>query len=107
MNAQTPTKPMRLKVINPKSRITRDAMDDVGAVFVGKGTEFENRHMPADGKASAHATNQFRQFAWAAPHAAFRTRVRKELRGKHLACTCPLDQRCHAEVLIEIANGTE
>lgn len=27
-----------------------------------------------------------------------------ELRGKDLACWCPLDQPCHADVLLEIAN---
>lgn len=31
--------------------------------------------------------------------------VRRELRGKHLACWCPLDQACHAEILLEIANA--
>lgn len=30
--------------------------------------------------------------------------IRKELRGKNLACWCALDQPCHADVLIEIAN---
>ena len=28
-----------------------------------------------------------------------------ELRGKNLACWCPLDQACHADVLLELANG--
>lgn len=28
------------------------------------------------------------------------------LRGKNLACWCPLDQPCHAEVLLELANPT-
>ena len=33
------------------------------------------------------------------------TRLRVgELRGKNLACWCPLDQPCHADVLLEIAN---
>ena len=27
------------------------------------------------------------------------------LRGKNLACFCPLDQPCHADVLIELANS--
>ena len=27
-----------------------------------------------------------------------------ELRGKDLTCWCPLDQPCHADVLIELAN---
>ena len=26
------------------------------------------------------------------------------LRGKNLACFCPLDQPCHADVLLEMAN---
>lgn len=26
------------------------------------------------------------------------------LRGKDLACWCPLDQPCHADVLLEVAN---
>jgi len=31
--------------------------------------------------------------------------VRRELCGKDLACWCPLDQPCHADVLMEIANS--
>lgn len=30
-----------------------------------------------------------------------------ELRGKDLACWCPLDQPCHADVLLELANAPE
>lgn len=33
--------------------------------------------------------------------------VRAQLRGKDLACWCPLDQPCHADVLLEIANAEE
>ena len=28
----------------------------------------------------------------------------EELRGKNLACWCPLDKPCHADVLLELAN---
>ena len=28
-----------------------------------------------------------------------------ELGGRDLACWCPLDQPCHADVLLELANG--
>lgn len=28
-----------------------------------------------------------------------------ELAGKNLACWCPLDQPCHADVLLELANA--
>lgn len=30
--------------------------------------------------------------------------IRRELRGRDLACYCPLDEPCHAEVLLAIAN---
>jgi hypothetical protein len=29
----------------------------------------------------------------------------RDLAGKDLACWCPLDQPCHADVLLEVANG--
>lgn len=31
--------------------------------------------------------------------------VKKELAGKNLACWCPLDVHCHADTLLELANG--
>lgn len=30
--------------------------------------------------------------------------IRRDLRGKDLVCWCPLDQPCHADVLLELAN---
>lgn len=33
--------------------------------------------------------------------------VRAHLAGHDLACWCPLDQPCHADVLLELANGDE
>jgi hypothetical protein len=30
--------------------------------------------------------------------------IRTRLGGKNLACWCPLDRPCHADVLIELAN---
>jgi hypothetical protein len=31
--------------------------------------------------------------------------IRSELAGKNLACWCRLDEACHADVLLELANG--
>ncbi|AMS02813.1 hypothetical protein SEA_YEEZY_68 [Gordonia phage Yeezy] len=31
--------------------------------------------------------------------------IRTKLRGRDLVCWCPLDQPCHADVLLELANG--
>lgn len=33
--------------------------------------------------------------------------MRAELRGKNLACWCPVSQPCHADVLLELANREE
>ena len=33
--------------------------------------------------------------------------VELHLRGKNLACWCKLDQPCHADVLLELANAKE
>jgi hypothetical protein len=33
--------------------------------------------------------------------------IRRELRGKNLVCWCRLDQPCHADVLLEIANQVD
>lgn len=30
---------------------------------------------------------------------------KQQLRGKNLACFCPLDQPCHADVWLEVANA--
>lgn len=48
------------------------------------------------------AVEQFRRLAinWC-----WRPEELAELRGKNLACWCPLDQPCHADVLLELANG--
>lgn len=35
----------------------------------------------------------------------FRPEIISEIRGKDLACWCPLDKQCHADVLLEIANA--
>lgn len=35
----------------------------------------------------------------------YRARAKRELRGKDLLCWCPLDQPCHADVLLELANA--
>lgn len=33
--------------------------------------------------------------------------IQDALRGKDLACWCPIDQPCHADILLELANATQ
>lgn len=45
--------------------------------------------------------SNYRAFGWAIRQEV----IRKHLAGKDLACWCPLSAPCHADVLLEIANG--
>lgn len=45
----------------------------------------------------------YRLHMW--PEAHHRAWVRENLRGKNLICWCRLDRPCHADVLLELANG--
>jgi len=41
---------------------------------------------------------------WLCEHPELIAAAKRELRGKNLCCWCPLDQACHAQTLLEIAN---
>jgi hypothetical protein len=55
-------------------------------------------------EATRHAVELFlNDFDWCAKITA--AEVRRELAGHDLACWCALDRPCHADVLLELANG--
>jgi hypothetical protein len=49
------------------------------------------------------AVRRFREYMEASPE--LQAAARRVLRGFDLACNCKLDQPCHADVLLAIANG--
>ena len=55
----------------------------------------------------AFLTAAFYGWAHAPEQAGLRAEIRAKLRGKNLACWCPLDQPCHADVLLELANADQ
>ncbi len=87
-----------------------------GVVYVGRPSAWGNPYHRSD---PAAAVELFRGLLAQAPIADGITwsrakagetvydTIRRELAGKDLACWCPLDQPCHADVLLEIANGDE
>lgn len=87
-------------------------------VYVGRPTKWGNpfiagreivreRMEPGGGEKSifvadaGHAVRLYRRFL------SLRSRItaKIDLRGKNLACWCPLDQPCHADVLLDLVNG--
>jgi hypothetical protein len=84
-----------------------------GVVYVGRPTRFGNDWSVRD--AASRGVPEPERRAWAV--AAYRAdllhwmegphgwvEALDTLRGKDLACWCPLDQPCHADVLLELAN---
>ena len=51
--------------------------------------------------AQEDAVEAFREWLESHPHL---EEIKLELRGRNLACWCSLDQPCHADVLLEVAN---
>jgi hypothetical protein len=60
-----------------------------------------------DTRAMAHksAVDLYRLWAMTPGNDRLRQRIRLALKGRNLACWCPLDLACHADVLLELANA--
>ena len=58
-----------------------------------------------EGDARQAAVIAFRAWLAAPSRSHLVARTQHQLRGKNLACWCALDQPCHADVLLEIANA--
>jgi len=81
-----------------------------GAVYVGRPTKWGNPFKAGcDAKTHAKAAELFHEWLDdGEPNDTDRLAVLDnihELRGKDLACFCPLHQPCHADVLIKMANS--
>lgn len=65
-------------------------------------------HTPASA-AAVSAVDLFRTYCevMARDHAAQFTEWLEPIAGRDLMCWCPLDQPCHADVLLDIANTTQ
>ncbi len=70
-------------------------------VYVGRPTKWGNPYTEGDGAARKLDFELDRLVVGASPT---RREIINELRGRNLACWCPLDQPCHADVLLKLAN---
>lgn len=59
--------------------------------------------LATEAEATEHAVALFRS-SWQLPRIYHGDAPLNLLSGKNLACWCPLDQPCHADVLLELAN---
>lgn len=119
-----------MKPIRIQRKRTKGWRMPPNTVYVGRPTRYSNpwriRHIGRTGKflgaywmvqdmtrnwypssravAQRFAVWMFRRWLRRNPFAQRLVQV-EDLRGKNLACWCPLDQPCHADVLLELANA--
>ncbi|GAB2677627.1 DUF4326 domain-containing protein [Thalassiella azotivora] len=105
------TTPRRIQL-----RRTKGWRKPKGAVVVARPTRWGNPWVVDAARATNPPTNNARATAdecvalfrdwveWSSPPG-YVERARRDLAGRDLACWCPLDQPCHADVLLRIANG--
>ena len=77
----------------------KDAPKD--AVFVGRPSKWGNPYTIGEHQSRETCIDYYRQYI-AGKH----DLIKRELRGKDLVCFCH-PKPCHADVLLEIANGDE
>jgi hypothetical protein len=74
-----------------------------GTIVVSRPTKWGNPHPLALGR--AEAVRRYREDLFAGRLRVTIEDAKRELRGRDLACYCPLDEPCHADVLLEVANS--
>lgn len=75
-----------------------------GAIYVGRPSRWGN---PFDGRLVGRSESVWLFEQTLIGNADPLAVIRRELAGRDLACWCPLDQPCHADVLIRHANAVE
>lgn len=76
-----------------------------GTVYVGRPTKWGNPYGVYPNREQSVENYRLWLYACNERSTIDIERVKKELRGKNLACWCSLNQPCHADVLLEIANS--
>jgi|SRR3990167_892934 len=80
-------------------------------IYVGRPTKWGNRFKVKTDKhgikhTAQEAVDNFKDFVFDADgNYPLLMTIREELKGKNLVCWCSLNQPCHADILLRIANG--
>lgn len=76
-----------------------------GVVYVGRPTMWGNPFKVGAEPYNGDGGQTLEEALWAYEFLFLPGKDLSELRGKDLACWCALDQPCHADVLLRLANG--
>lgn len=106
------TKPVRLQLSRRKGfdlQALSRATNGLPAVNVARPTVWGNRFRTENYGSAVDVVDLFEHdtLKFSAFHPEKYHRWIAPLRGKNLACWCSLDQPCHADVLLEMANAED
>lgn len=73
-------------------------------VYVGRGSKWGNPYRIGPHGDAQRCVDLYREHCTSCL-TRLDEQAEEQLRGKSLACFCPLDQPCHADVLLELANA--
>lgn len=75
-------------------------------IYVGRPSEWGNPyHGDSETYNKAYCVKLFDEYIQRPEQEALRSKIKLELKGRNLACWCRLDEPCHAETLLTIANS--
>ncbi len=95
--------PVRVQRSRAKgSRLQDAAQNGLPVVCVTRGTKWGNPFTKEPGEADNRRVVEAFENSLDTEKAAL---IRRDLRGKNLACWCPSEAICHADVLLKIANA--
>lgn len=79
-----------------------------GVIYVGRPSHHGNKYVVGRDGDAVECVRKFRKdWEFGLSHALGRIVLEstlEKLRGHDLGCWCPLDQPCHADILLELAN---
>lgn len=77
-----------------------------GAVYVGRPTQFGNPFVVGKDGSHREVVELYREWIMRPECTVLRARAKRDLAGRDLVCWCAPNP-CHADVLLEVANGTD
>lgn len=73
-------------------------------VYVGRPSFFGNPFYPTEKYTAQSCVDRYRKWLLVESSMTLAA-AKRELKGKNLACWCKLSEPCHADILLELANG--